>query len=584
MTGNSATTIANTTRCTVINFDAKKALLAVNFFVETNRMEIFLAVYFITFKGWSAVQIGILSLASNIVMIAFQTPAGDLLDKSSKKKVLMVVSLIVASITTASVGWISEFWIVLVIKMIEGLAATVFLPGLLSLLLGICLTKEETPKFIASCEVSNKIGSVVFILGSAIISHFLYPDIASVFYLLGAGGLVGAFFVMMIPVYAINNDRARQSTHEGGSKGDKETTDATTYCQLLKDRNIFFFAVLTFIYHLGNASVAPIVAQFLAIDNERAAMVFASATMLISFFVQGITAYLIMHALDFVSAKSLLVLAHFVFPLRCGLLAIMTNSFDNKFAICGTQILDGIGAGLYDTMVPIVVSKMTGDTGRFGFTFGFIVTTWRLGHGFSLMLGQSILHVSSYEVTFITQGVIGIASLVLLILCVHIPDDIPTDNQKETITPTSSDESFNDHPILLSSQSSNEKTRRSSIQVGSMNRPVQPSQVLCVHIPDDIPTDNQEETITPTSSDESFNDHPILLSSQSSNEKTRRSSIQVGSMNRPVQPIQAKRRSSIQVASVYRRKYSSSFDLSSENILIHPDTGRVIISFARQYE
>merc|ERR1719491_2051355 len=254
-------------------------------------------------------------------------------------------------------------------------------------------------------------------------------------------------------------------------------------------------------------------------------MIFASAIMLIFFIAQAITAHLVKYALDICSAKSLLILAHLALPVRCALLAVMINIWDNRFAICATQILDGVGAGLYDTMIPIVVSKMTGDTGRFGFVFGFIVTTWRLGHGFSLMLGESVLHVSSYEVTFITQGGIGIASLVLLILFVRIPEDKPG--------------------------------------LGDASKS----------------PDNQKEI----SHDESFNDHPKLPPSQSPNKQARRSSIQVGSMNRPVQPPEAKRRASIQAASVYRRNYSSTFDNASETKLINPRTGIALNTLTMQH-
>ena len=110
---------------------------------------------------------------------------------------------------------------------------------------------------------------------------------------------------MMIPTDAINNDRARQAkivekpsdeentskSNDAGIKSDEKTTETISYCELLQNRSICFFAVLTFIYHLGNASVAPIVAQFLAIENERTAMLFASATMLIFFIAQAITSH-----------------------------------------------------------------------------------------------------------------------------------------------------------------------------------------------------------------------------------------------------------------------------------------------------
>ena len=41
---------------------AKKALLGLNFFIETNRMEAFVAVYYIAFKDWNEVDFGIISL------------------------------------------------------------------------------------------------------------------------------------------------------------------------------------------------------------------------------------------------------------------------------------------------------------------------------------------------------------------------------------------------------------------------------------------------------------------------------------------------------------------------------------------
>ena len=78
--------VAATTTTKINASIAKKALLATNFFVETNRMEAFVAVYYITYEGWNSVMIGIISLVMNITMIVFQTPAGDFLDKTAYKK------------------------------------------------------------------------------------------------------------------------------------------------------------------------------------------------------------------------------------------------------------------------------------------------------------------------------------------------------------------------------------------------------------------------------------------------------------------------------------------------------------------
>jgi len=534
---------------------AKKALLAANFFIETNRMEPFVAVYYITFQGWNEVNIGVISLVMNLIMIFFQTPAGDLLDKIHYKKTVTILSILVASITTASPAWTNTFWIVLVLKSLEGIAATIFLPALMSLLLGICLTESEVPTYIAQCEISNKIGSVLFTLGCGLISYFLYPEITSMFYLLGGGGILASFAIAAIPSSAIDFNRARKATvtntelvveeddltteeqlmtHKENTSNDdndvsnpndnskqsnkrehmtravfqrsslslrhsfkssekdntersskkewmmrtssqpsslslaysyqsiekieehnlnnqmesgigaieditdnysdnnddeqnnnhKATTevnnDVVSYRTLLKDKNILAFSIVTFIYHLANAAVVPLVSQYIAIGDERASMVFVSACLLIFYFAQGFTSYGMITFVKKFSPKTLLVVAHLVLPVRCALIVIIIFFGNgNRYALAATQFLDGIGAGIYDTMIPIVVGMMTEGTGRFGFTYGFIITTWRVGHGVSLLMGESIVHASGYTTAFFVHAGIAFISVMILVSFVH---------------------------------------------------------------------------------------------------------------------------------------------------------------------
>jgi len=491
---------------------AKRVLLAVNFFVETNRMEPFVAVYYITFKDWNPTNIGVVSLVMNIIMLVAQTPVGDILDKTTNKKMITAVAVFIAAITTTSVAWTSNFWIVLVAKAIEGLAATVFLPALTLLLFGIIKTKKEAPTFVAQTEVSNKVGSLLFTLLCGLMAFFWYPNIGSIFYLLGIGGVIAAVLVLLIPSSSIDDNRARQledneeetrksplNNDDNDNDNDNNDNDddddqvvdmeeskekktntntnpnscfygdededplkssdddeenknnicdpvdqgsndvtAVSYKSLIKDKNIAMFALLTFVYHLANAGIVPLVAQYLAIGNEKSSMIFTSAVLLLFYFAQAITAYVMTKAVEIVDHKTLLVLAHLVLPIRCGLIAIMVTWWDNKYAICSTQLLDGVGAGIYDTMISIVVSKFTVGTGRFGVTFGFIVTCWRIGHGFSYLLAETIWHQFGAAVAFLSLGGIGIISLIILVFGVTIPTYAPEAPTRRSIVRTSS--------------------------------------------------------------------------------------------------------------------------------------------------
>jgi len=445
-----------------------------NFFVETNRMESFVAVYFIIFKEWNEINIGIISMVMNLLMITFQTPAGDLLDKTTYKKTITAIAILVASVTTTAVVWTSTFWIVLIMKCVEGLAATIFLPALITLLLGVCSKKEEEATFIAKAEVYNKAGSVLFTLGCGLITYFMYPEISSMFYLLGSGGLAATVFICLIPTSAIDYDRARKAL-SGSDPNEKDDDQSLTledlvadeelvveqeepktkasimsYKALLGDRSILLFGVTTFMYHLSNAGITPILSQYIAIGNHRAAMVFVSANLLLAYAVQGITARVMEKLwIEKISHRHLVIVAHIILPIRCVVAGLLIYFWDNSYALSGSMILEGLGAGIYDTIIPIVVGTMTEGTGRFGFTFGFIITCWRLGHGFSLLLSEFLVHDYGYITAFVALGLIGIVSLIVFTALVDITKVAKGDGNPETDLPDTVQKSSNRRSTMM---------------------------------------------------------------------------------------------------------------------------------------
>ena len=87
--------------------------------------------------------------------------------------------------------------------------------------------------------------------------------------------------------------------------------------------------------------------------------------------------------------------------------------------------------GIIDTVMPLVVGSLVRGSGRFGVTFGFIVTCWRLGHGFSLLVGEAILKASSehYEVPFFVLGAGGLLACFMLAFGVSLPPPVKSTSQ-----------------------------------------------------------------------------------------------------------------------------------------------------------
>ena len=87
--------------------------------------------------------------------------------------------------------------------------------------------------------------------------------------------------------------------------------------------------------------------------------------------------------------------------------------------------------GIYDTVMPLVAGSLVRGSGRYGVTFGFIITCWRLVHGFSLLVGEAILKTSGerYEAPFFVLGAGGLLACFMLAFGVSLPPPVKSTSQ-----------------------------------------------------------------------------------------------------------------------------------------------------------
>ena len=94
-------------------------------------------------------------------------------------------------------------------------------------------------------------------------------------------------------------------------------------------------------------------------------------------------------------------------PIRAALYTLS----DNAFWLIGVQLLDGIGAGIYQALTPLIISDIMRGTGRFNLAQGAVATTMGIGASVSaLVAGVSVDHFG-YSVSFLALGVAAIAFL-----------------------------------------------------------------------------------------------------------------------------------------------------------------------------
>lgn len=102
--------------------------------------------------------------------------------------------------------------------------------------------------------------------------------------------------------------------------------------------------------------------------------------------------------------------------------ALYTLSNDPWWLV-SVQALDGVGAGIFGALFPVVIADLTKGTGRFNVSQGAVATAQGLGAALSATLAGTIIVWAGYGASFLTLA--GIAGVGLGLYAVAMPETKP---------------------------------------------------------------------------------------------------------------------------------------------------------------
>ena len=123
--------------------------------------------------------------------------------------------------------------------------------------------------------------------------------------------------------------------------------------------------------------------------------------------------------------KPLFLAGFLILPIR-GMLYTLS---DNPYWLVGVQLLDGVGAGLYGALFPLIVADLMQGTGRFNVALGAVMTAQGIGASLSTTLAGLIVVKAGYSAAFLTLAAIAGAGLALFWLAMPEtwrPNEEPT--------------------------------------------------------------------------------------------------------------------------------------------------------------
>jgi MFS family permease len=172
---------------------------------------------------------------------------------------------------------------------------------------------------------------------------------------------------------------------------------------------LLIFAAAMVAFHLANAAMLPLVGQVLALQNKDVGTALMATCVVAAQAVMVPMAYLAGAKADSWGRKPIF-LVGFAFLTARGFLYTLS---DSPYWLVGVQVLDGVGAGIFGALFPLVVQDLTHGTGRFNVSLGALTTLWGVGAALSNIIAGAIVVAAGYDAAFISLGVVAAAGLAL---------------------------------------------------------------------------------------------------------------------------------------------------------------------------
>ena len=400
-----------------------RALDALNFFLADVRDGLgpYLAIYLLTEQHWDEASIGVVMSVAALAGIAAQTPAGALIDRSTAKRALMVAAAILVTLSCIALPMIHRFELVAATQAMAAAAGAIFAPAIAAVTLGI-VGPRAFARRTGRNEAFNHAGNAVAAAIAGITAYSFGPIV--VFWLLGAMALASIFATLAIPSGAIDHHVARGL--DDTAQADRTHHDKPSGFQvLLTCKPLLIFAVATVAFHFANAAMLPLVGQKLALVNRDLGTTLMSVCIIAAQMVMVPVAMLVGRKADVWGRKPIFATALAVLALR-GMLYPLS---DNPYWLVSVQLLDGVGAGIFGALFPLVVADLTRGTGHFNISQGAIATAAGLGGALSTAAAGLIVVKAGYSAAFLFLA--GVAGVGLIGFAAMMPETLrPAPNER----------------------------------------------------------------------------------------------------------------------------------------------------------
>jgi MFS family permease len=368
----------------------------------------FVNVFLVTSRHWSQTDVGLVVTGSGLLGIALQTPIGAAIDVTRAKRGVIVLTMAAMTLAAIIIFLAPTFWPMAIALGILAIAGDAFAPAVSALTLGL-VTRDKLARRLGRNSAFDHGGNIAIALLAGAVGYAFSQR--AVFLMVPVFAALTSAAALAIPAHAINHERARDAAYDGEAKG-----PVAGYRVLIETCPLMIFALCATLFHFANAPLLPLVGQKLALEFPK------EATAMMSFCVvaaQGVMlpiAILVGRNADGWGRRPIFLAAFAVLPIRAALYTLS----DNAFWLIGVQLLDGVGAGVYGALTPLVIADIMRGTGRYNLAQGAVATAQGIGASLSALAAGEMVDHFGYSVSFLALA--AAAAVAFLVFFKFMPE------------------------------------------------------------------------------------------------------------------------------------------------------------------
>lgn len=387
---------------------SESALDWLNFFLADVQTGVgpFLAIYLTATRKWNPAQVGVAMAAQGLAGIVAQSPAGALVDTTTKKRGLLAIGVLLVAVGSVAVVHLPGFLPIIVALAIVGLAGALLPIAVAAISLGIA-RQERLPSRIGRNEAFNHAGNVAFALLAGVIGTYLSQ--ASIFYAAAFVSGLTLLCILALRPQDIDHDAARGQVLRAVNGQFPAQKGRSSWRELLRDKRILTFTVAVVLFHFANAAMLPLVGELLSKDRPQQSSFFMSASILVAQAVMVPTALVTAKAASKWGSKGPFLVAFAVLALRGSLYTLGSGSL----YLLMVQSLDGIGAAIFGVLWVIVAADLSRGTGHFNILQGMIQTCLGLGAMLSNFVAGMVVKQYGFNIGFLMLAMIAVLGLMV---------------------------------------------------------------------------------------------------------------------------------------------------------------------------